>query len=730
MAAFTYSKLPPGSDMTRMLRLFPHKDSNAQIRGELIEYDLSDTDGRKHLYEALSYVWYEGEDSGDREPQSIVLNGCIFPVTRNLHAALLHLRNHQFERTLWVDAVCINQSDNDEKSKQIPFMRTIYAQANCVIVWLGEARDNSDEAFERIRFLAEDGLKHQSFSDEVFSTDSDEFLADVSTVQNTTIEDCACSMLLQRNWFRRIWVLQEVGVARCISIMCGHAEMNGYTFCEGFRRLEVSSNIMSHVHPVIHIMRDAIFRPKYRPAWRGALSMGELIDLYRNHNATMQHDKVYALLGLCADDPEVPALKPDYSLPWDNLLKQVTAYILGGECSVQTWPDRDIAVVKGKGWILGYINRVEARAPGDDRANLKVELDHAASSVSHHLHRIRDWILRDPGKLIQEGDILFLRPGAPSPSMIRMRKDHFEIVMTAIAPQNTDKASFNLQLQEWHSIGGFLHDILLTWKIPRDGTDDDIGLQYPIELRNAVPEYHECPYQAKTRLHHMTSAVNHVAQIILQTDLGVGLAEPVFENMLVQSAGYLSFSKDVVKAAAVTGGYTSLKLLIQYGGANLPITEEVVKAAAGARDYRCLELLIQYRGKSLPVTEKVVKAAAGARYYSCLDLLIQNLGKSLPITENVLKAAAANNSPFGDIITRVLIKHREESLPITEAVVEAAAKNESPKALQALLEYGKNSPLISDDFIKAVAEHCTPQNLQLLIQYQQKSIPIDEEGKE
>ncbi|KAB8263574.1 heterokaryon incompatibility protein-domain-containing protein [Aspergillus pseudonomiae] len=567
MAAFTYSKLPPGTDMTRMLRLFPHKDSNAQIRGELIEYELSNTDGRKHIYEALSYVWYDGEESRDKEPRSIILNDCIFPVTRNLFAALVHLRNHQLDRVLWIDAVCINQSDNDEKERQIPFMRTIYAQANCVIVWLGEARDNSDEAFERIRFLAEDGLKHQSFSDggmtddssdEVFSTDSDEFLADVSTVQNTTIEDCACSMLLQRNWFRRIWVLQEVGVARCISIMCGHAEMNGYTFCEGFRRLEVSSNIMSHVHPVIHIMRDAIFRPKYRPAWRGALSMGELIDLYRNHNATMQHDKVYALLGLCADDPKVPALKPNYSLPWDDFLKQVTTYILGGECSVQTWPDRDIAVVKGKGWILGYINRVEARAPRDDRANFKVEFDHTASSVSHPFYGTSQWILRDPRKLIQKGDVVFLLP------------DHFEVVMTAITPENIDKASFDLQLQEWHSIGGFLHDILLTWRISRAGSDDYIGLQ----------KFQECPYQAKIRLHNMASAVKKVAYIILQRNLDATSSGPIFEHMLVQCAGNFPFCEDVVKAAAGSGGRTSLELLLQHGGENLPITEDVVKAAA------------------------------------------------------------------------------------------------------------------------------------------------------
>ncbi|KAE8408440.1 heterokaryon incompatibility protein-domain-containing protein [Aspergillus pseudonomiae] len=672
MAAFTYSKLPPGSDMTRMLRLFPHEDSNAQIRGELIDYNLSDTDGRKHLYEALSYVWYEGEGSNHREPWSMILNDCIFPVTRNLYAALLHLRNHQFERMLWVDAICINQSDTDEKEKQIPFMRTIYAQASCVIVWLGEARDYSDEAFEKIRFLEEDSLKHPSVSDGGMTDVSRLF-----TGRSPVVEDYACSMLLQRNWFCRIWVLQEVGVARHISVMCGHAEMNGYTFCEGSSRVELSSSILNHVHPVILIMRDAICRPKYRPAWRGALSIGELIGMYRNHNATVQHDKVYALLGLCADDPKVPALKPNYSLPWDDLLKQVTTYVLGGDSSVQTWPDRDIAVIKGKGRILGYINRVEVRARGDNRANFMIEFHHAASSVNVPPYWIRDWVLRDPGKLIQEGDIIFLRPRSPSPSIIRLHKDHFEVVMTAVTPQNIDKASFDLLLQEWRSMGGSLDDILLTWRIPR-----------------GAPEFQECPYQAKIRLHNMASAVKKVAHIILQRDLDMAFSGPIFEHMLVQCAGNFPFCEDVVKAAAGTGGYTSLRSLIKHGGENLPITEEVVKVAVETQAFRCLELLLNYRGDSLPVTEEMVRTAAARKTPSSgkvMDVLIQYRGDRLPITEDVLKAAAANTLG-GYRIMEILFQHRGESLPITEAVVQAAATYGDPLTLQLLLKYRQKQP--------------------------------------
>ncbi|EIT77619.1 hypothetical protein AO1008_09606 [Aspergillus oryzae 100-8] len=82
--------------------------------------------------------------------------------------------------------------------------------------------------------------------------------------------------------------------------------------------------------------------------------------MYRSHDATVRHDKVYALLGLCADDPKA---------------SKGTTYILGGKCSVQTWPDTDIAVIKGKGWILGYIAQVRSRTSEDDQAYVSSSID-------------------------------------------------------------------------------------------------------------------------------------------------------------------------------------------------------------------------------------------------------------------------------------------------------------------------------------------------------------------
>lgn len=183
---FTYPTLLQEPYTTRMIRLLPHKDKSAPIQCEMFSYDLSETDGGTHLYQALSYVW-----GSEVKPESIILNGCIFHVTANLHAALSHLRNRQLERIMWVDAICINQDEEDqrhEKSKQIPLMRTIYAQAERVIVWLGDATEDGDKALEEIRCLGEAAA--------IWYKD------DPDPIENSD----ACLRLLQRDWFSRIWV--------------------------------------------------------------------------------------------------------------------------------------------------------------------------------------------------------------------------------------------------------------------------------------------------------------------------------------------------------------------------------------------------------------------------------------------------------------------------------------------------------------------------------------------
>lgn len=137
-----------------------------------------------HHYEALPYVW---GNPGVNEPLEIVVNGHDFPVTPNLYSALLHLRDDFVERTLSIDAVCINQKEDVEKGHQVQSMAKIYAKASRVIVWLGEPAVDSGEAFSQLLMAAR---IHRS--DSADPEGSGQYPSVLS--------------LLRRPWFQRIWV--------------------------------------------------------------------------------------------------------------------------------------------------------------------------------------------------------------------------------------------------------------------------------------------------------------------------------------------------------------------------------------------------------------------------------------------------------------------------------------------------------------------------------------------
>jgi hypothetical protein len=179
---YSYSPLPePGS--IRLLHLMPHEDEKARIQCQLFDYSLQKLGEWTSLYEALSYVW---GNPGNR--RSISIDKHDLPITTNLHAALVSLRDRFLERVLWVDAICINQDDLKERGDQVQYMAEIYRRASRVIVWLGEPATGSDEALEVIR-LAAIGKPAEPLVEE-------------QTKQ-------AIRSLLQRSWFERIWVSEQ-----------------------------------------------------------------------------------------------------------------------------------------------------------------------------------------------------------------------------------------------------------------------------------------------------------------------------------------------------------------------------------------------------------------------------------------------------------------------------------------------------------------------------------------
>jgi hypothetical protein len=131
-------------------------------------------------YVALSYVW------GDVTQDNYKLGDTLKTLSRTLEDAL-SFTEKLGKRYIWIDSVCIDQSNGTEKEHQIPLMAEIYAKASRVLVWLGEAQDDSDRALEAIC---------------ITGTNS----RDVLKIHQ--LEERAISALLQRPWFQRIWARQ------------------------------------------------------------------------------------------------------------------------------------------------------------------------------------------------------------------------------------------------------------------------------------------------------------------------------------------------------------------------------------------------------------------------------------------------------------------------------------------------------------------------------------------
>ncbi|KAK7433186.1 hypothetical protein QQZ08_000118 [Neonectria magnoliae] len=185
-------------------------------------------------YTALSYVW------GDPTKRELITcGGHDCNITHSLYEGLRRMRRETEVQTVWADAICINQADNDEKGRQVDLMGAIYERASKVFVWLGE--DSTAASKTAFASLASVNKKISTGADKE-NIPSSEIDITVS-IQGITsgpvtgtrsslsidlgpLEKESIQKLCQLPWFSRVWVLQEVGLAKTATAFWGDSSID------------------------------------------------------------------------------------------------------------------------------------------------------------------------------------------------------------------------------------------------------------------------------------------------------------------------------------------------------------------------------------------------------------------------------------------------------------------------------------------------------------------------
>jgi hypothetical protein len=273
-----YVPLPLTPYYIRILELCPSLVHNSPIRCRLKSVRLGEN---TPPFEAISYAWGDQTERRQIWVESAEDGGAIVRITTNCWNALRSLRLATTERTLWIDAVCIDQANDGERTAQVQIMGLIYTAAEQVVVYLGEETSFSRRVFRELK-LAE---AHHRFD----GSGSDP--GDIYDRPRPSPAMCAAlDDFLTFPWFYRVWVLQEVFNAQDVTVRCGHQEASLATLRDlvfGYCGTKVTQRLV----PLTLQVARFVHVPKANAVeW-----LWEMLFRSRSSLATDPRDKIFAL---------------------------------------------------------------------------------------------------------------------------------------------------------------------------------------------------------------------------------------------------------------------------------------------------------------------------------------------------------------------------------------------------------------------------------------------------
>ncbi|KAI1762174.1 heterokaryon incompatibility protein-domain-containing protein [Hypoxylon sp. FL1150] len=333
VGTYSYERLR-ADEGTSYIRLLELEDGS---RGSIIKCRLFDVDlsaPTPPRYEAISYSWRKdvlrgnlnddaaklfpdrfsmyGKEEGTSNPKLILCNDKTLHIQRNLYDFLVRLRAKQRRLPLWIDAICIDQDENNaearkEKFRQLGMMGRIYGSAETVLVWLGESSNitSMPPFLKSLREIEQVDMQYEGFRSEYDISKVGKkgpAFAILPHLPGTTIE--SLTRLLNRDYFQRAWVVQELVLARDLVFFVGDMEIPPSQLLNAIQLISACGLVhTSATDPGLvggggframpHILQAQQDRQTGR-AW----SFDDFLFLCRDRQASRPEDKIFSLLGV------------------------------------------------------------------------------------------------------------------------------------------------------------------------------------------------------------------------------------------------------------------------------------------------------------------------------------------------------------------------------------------------------------------------------------------------
>ena len=318
-------------------------------------------------------------------------------VTASLHHALrmlqvLDLRKVKKigtkQKFFWIDAICIDQENIEERGSQVAIMANIYQAASTVIIWLGEEDEFTSDACTVIDRLSKVSSDRYSVIKPTHWWDQGPTLRKIGTKPIDFRNWLGFLAFMNRPWFKRAWIVQELILAKLPVIVCGSVVILWETVSRTIDFL-INTGWYNHLHtewlkvhhpiilktpgPYSRLLQsntDVGMAALYLQGTRSGIKthgklaiLRYLLEAHRYTESTDPRDKIYAFLGLSRKDrppfsTHPSAITPDYTLPVQTLYTNVTKIMLQSYGDLRLLPnveDRSRTKIQGlSSWVPDY----------------------------------------------------------------------------------------------------------------------------------------------------------------------------------------------------------------------------------------------------------------------------------------------------------------------------------------------------------------------------------------